>query len=77
MPTNLYFYKSNQPKFWIEYFKKIKYQSNNLEPINLCIKYCKDIILFPENDKILNSDNDNNDDDDDDDDSWVDIKKNL
>jgi hypothetical protein len=70
MPNNLYFYKSNQPKFWMEYCKKVSLPVKNLEPINLCIEYCKDIIIFPENDELTKSDSD-------DDESWVDMKKIL
>jgi hypothetical protein len=79
MPKNLYLYKSNQPRFWMEYCKKVRLPIKNLEPINFCMEYCKDIIIFPENDEIPYSNSENNDDDDDDDDeqSWIDMKKIL
>lgn len=77
MPKNLYLYKSNQPRFWMEYCKKVRLPVKNLEPINLYMEYCKnikDIIIFPENDEILYSNSDNSDDDDE---SWIDMKKIL
>ena len=78
MPTNFYFYKSNQPRLWMEYCKKIKLpekkiDKNNDFVINIseinnsCLEYCKNIIIFPENDEESTSD----------DDSWVDMKKIL
>jgi hypothetical protein len=77
MPNNFYFYKSNQPKFWMEYCKKIKIpdkkiekksvEINILEVNNSCLEYCKNIVLFPENNEEIISD----------DESWVDIKKIL
>jgi len=77
MPNNFYFYKSNQPKIWMEYCKKIKIPEkkieenivkiNILEVNNSCLEYCKNIVLFPEkNDEIIS-----------DDESWVDMKKIL
>ena len=77
MPNNFYFYKSNQPKLWMEYCKKIKIPENKIEkkPVeikiieenNSCLEYCKNIFLFPENDEEIISD----------DESWVDMKKIL
>ena len=77
LPSNFYFYKANQPRLWIEYCKKVELPENNIhidsvkiiESNNSCIEYCKNIVIFPENDKILKSDSD--------DDSWVDMKKFL
>lgn len=71
MPTNLYLYKSNQPRFWIEFCKKIRLPGKKLKSINLCLEYYKDIIIFTENDDLPKSDSDN------DDNSWVDMKKFL
>jgi hypothetical protein len=79
MPNNFYFCKSNQPKIWMEYCKKIKIPEKNLdknnkteifisEPNNSCLEYCKNIIIFPEIEEEIISD---------DDDSWVDMKKIL
>ena len=79
MPNNFYFYKSNQPKLWMKYCKKIKIPEKNLdknskieiiisETNNSCIDYCKNIIIFPENYEEIISDED---------DSWVDMKKIL
>ena len=78
MPNNFYFCKSNQPKIWMEYCKKIKIPEKNLdkngkievfisEPNYSCLEYCKNIIIFPENDEEIMSE----------DDSWVDMKKIL
>ena len=71
MPTNFYFYKSNQPRLWMEYFKKMEKNRENVikiaETNNSCIEYCKNIIIFPENDEETISD----------DDSWIDMKKFL
>lgn len=83
MPKNFYFYKPNQPRLLMEYCKKInipekkfeKYRSikidipdiNNEIENNSCIEYCKNIIIFPENDEEKISD----------DDTWVDMKKFL
>ena len=71
MPTNFYFYKSNQPRLWMEYCKKLEKNRevvlNIAETNNSCIEYCKNIIIFPENDEETISD----------DDSWVDMKKIL
>ena len=76
MPKHFYFYKSNQPNFWMEYLikipekkleKNIEYNKIISEIDNSCLEYCKNIVLLPENtDNLL-----------DDDDSWVDIKKIL
>ena len=57
MPNNFYFCKSNQPKIWMEYCKKIKIPEKNLdkngkievfisEPNYSCLEYCKNIIIF-------------------------------
>ena len=76
MPNNFYFCKSNQPKIWMEYCKKIPEKNldkNNKteifisEPNYSCLEYCKNIIIFPENDEEIMSE----------DDSWVDMKKIL
>ena len=71
MPTNFYFYKSNQPRLWMEYCKKMEKNRENVikiaETNNSCIEYCKNIIIFPENDEETISD----------DDSWIDMKKFL
>ena len=71
MPTNFYFYRANQPRLWIEYCKKLEKNRevvlNIAETNNSCIEYCKNIIIFPENDEEITSD----------DDSWVDMKKIL
>jgi len=67
LPNNFYFYKSNQPRLWDEYCKKVKIPTSNLD--NSYIEYCKNIIIFPENDESIISEND--------DDSWVDMKKIL
>jgi hypothetical protein len=79
MPTNFYFYKANQPRLLMEYCKKIKIPERKIINIDIdktCIEYCKNIVLFPENDdpepdeekkSISNSD----------DDSWIDMKKYL
>lgn len=78
IPTNFYFYKANQPRLWMEYCKKIKLPEKKIEKnrdnvINItetnnsCLEYCKNIIIFPENDEEVLSD----------DDSWVDMKKIL
>jgi hypothetical protein len=71
MPTNFYFYRANQPRLWIEYCKKLEKNRevvlNIAETNNSCIEYCKNIIIFPENDEETISD----------DDSWVDMKKIL
>lgn len=72
LPSNFYFYKSNQPRLWMEYCKKIKipYSAIILEPnTSSCIEYYKNIIIFPENDEIIEMESD--------DDSWVDMKKFL
>jgi hypothetical protein len=71
LPSNFYFYKSNQPRLWMEYCKKIKIPDSAiiLEPNTSCIEYYKNIIIFPENDEITDSESD--------DDSWVDMKKYL
>ena len=61
MPSNFYFYKSNQPRLWAEYCKKIKIPEK-VEPNTSCI-------IFPENNEISKSESD--------DDSWVDMKKFL
>ena len=68
LPSNFYFYKSNQPRLLMEYCKKIKI-TEKVEPNTSCIEYYKNIIIFPENDEIIDSDSDN--------DSWVDMKKYL
>ena len=67
MPSNFYFYKSNQPRLWDEYCKKIKIPVSNLD--NSYIEYCKNITIFSEIIQPLISDSD--------DDSWVDMKKIL
>ena len=71
MPTNFYFYRANQPRLWIEYCKKLEKNRevvlNIAETNNSCIEYCKNIIIFPENDEETISD----------DDSWIDMKKFL
>jgi hypothetical protein len=71
MPTNFYFYKANQPRLWMEYCKKMEKNRevvlNIAEINNSCIEYCKNIVIFPENDEEITSD----------DDSWVDMKKIL
>lgn len=67
MPSNFYFYKSNQPRLWDEYCKKIKIPVSNLD--NSYIEYCKNITIFSESIQPLISDSD--------DDSWVDMKKIL
>ena len=77
LPKNLFFYKPNQPRLWIEYCKKVKLPENinQINPVKIiesnssCIEYCKNIVIFPENDEISKSDSD--------DDSWVDMKKIL
>ena len=63
MPTNFYFYKANQPRLWVEYCKKVNININAL-----CIEYCKNTLLFPENDEPESNS---------DDDSWIDMKKYL
>jgi hypothetical protein len=65
LPSNFYFYKSNQPRLWMEYCKKIKipYSAIILEPNT------SSCIIFPENDEIIETESDN--------DSWVDMKKFL
>lgn len=80
-PNNLYFYKANQPRLLMEYCKKIKIPQNihHIKPIRIlennssCIEYCKNIIIFPENDEITKMENENENDDE----SWVDMKKFL
>ena len=71
MPTNFYFYRANQPRLLMEYCKKFEKNREvvlNISEINKsCIEYCKNIIIFPENDEEITSD----------DDSWVDMKKIL
>jgi hypothetical protein len=62
LPSNFYFYKSNQPRLWMEYCKKIKI-TEKVEPNT------SSCIIFPENDEISKSESD--------DDSWVDMKKFL
>ena len=72
LPNNFYFYKSNQPRLWAEYCKKVKISEkvNYIIPHNSsCIEYYKNIIIFPENDEIIETESD--------DDSWVDMKKIL
>jgi len=71
LPNNFYFYKSNQPRLWIEYSKKIKIRETViiLKHNTLCLEYYKNNIIFPENYEIIDSESD--------DDSWVDIKKYL
>jgi hypothetical protein len=69
MPSNFYFYKSNQPRLWAEYCKKVKIPDKILELNNSYIEYCKNITIFSENIQQLSSDSD--------DDSWVDMKKNM
>ena len=61
LPINFFFYKSNQPRLWAEYCKKVKIP----EKVNLH----SSCIIFPENDEISKSESD--------DDSWVDMKKFL
>jgi hypothetical protein len=69
MPTNFYFYKANQPRLWVEYCKKVKIPEKVNININAsCIEYCKNTVLFPENDEPESNS---------DDDSWIDIKKYL
>jgi hypothetical protein len=62
----------------MEYCKKIKipekkFETNREVVLNIaeinnsCIEYCKNIVIFPENDEEITSD----------DDSWVDMKKIL
>jgi len=63
LPSNFYFYKSNQPRLWAEYCKKVVPHNSS------CIEYYKNIIIFPENDEIIETESD--------DDSWVDMKKIL
>jgi len=55
----------------MEYSKKIKIPDSSiiLEPNTSCIEYYKNIIIFPENDEIIDFESD--------DDSWVDMKKYL
>jgi hypothetical protein len=71
MPTNFYFYKANQTRLLMEYCKKFETNRevvlNIAEINNSCIEYCKNIVIFPENDEEITSD----------DDSWVDMKKIL
>ena len=69
MPSNLYFYKSNQPRLLVEYCKKVRLPDKILEPNNSCIEYCKNITIFPEIVIQPSSDSD--------DDSWVYMKKNM
>ncbi len=71
LPSNFYFYKSNQLRLWMEYSKKIKIPDSSiiLEPNTSCIENYKNIIIFPENDEIIDFESD--------DDSWVDMKKYL
>lgn len=49
LPSNFFFYKSNQTRLWMEYFKKIKipYSAIILEPNT------SSCIIFPENDDDL------------------------
>ena len=63
MPTNFYFYKANQPRLSVEYCKKVNININAS-----CIEYCKNTVLFPENDEPESNS---------DDDSWIDMKKYL
>jgi hypothetical protein len=75
MPTNFYFYKPNQQKFWMEYCKKIKISERKISDIDkTCIEYCKNIILFPENDELESVQDEKSNSDDD---SWIDMKKYL
>lgn len=67
MPSNFYFYKSNQPRLWYEYCKKVKIPIMNLDIS--CIEYCKHIAILSENIKQISDDSD--------DDSWIDMKKIL
>jgi hypothetical protein len=66
MPTNFYFYKSNQSRLWMEYCKKVKIPEKVKDS-----SYIEYLQIFPELDEdkssISNSD----------DDSWIDIKKYL
>lgn len=64
IPSNFYFYKSNQPRLWMEYCKKIKIPDSSI-----FLEYNTSCIIFPENDEISKSESD--------DDSWVDMKKIL
>jgi hypothetical protein len=61
----IYSYKSNKPRLWAEYCKKIKtpYSAVILEPNT------SSCIIIQESDEISNFDSDN--------DSWVDMKKIL
>jgi hypothetical protein len=55
----------------MEYCKKIKNPNSAiiLEPNTSCIEYYKNIIVFPENDEITDSESEDY--------SWVDMKKYL
>jgi hypothetical protein len=72
IPNNFYFCKANQPRLWMEYRKNLEKNNsikiNILETNSSCIEYCKNIIIFPENDEEIISDEDE---------SWVDMKKIL
>jgi hypothetical protein len=64
LPSNFYFYKSNQPRLWMEYCKKIKIPDSSI-----FLEHNTSCIIFPENDEIIETESD--------DDSWVDMKKFL
>jgi len=65
IPNNFYFYKANQARLRMEYCKKVKIPEKIY--YSSCIEYYKNMIIFPENDEISESDSD--------DDSWIDMKK--
>lgn len=74
LPQNFYFYKANQQRLWMEYCKKVTIpnkisETYSSDHISYCIEFCKNIIIFPENDEQLTIESD--------DDSWVDMKKIL
>jgi len=64
IPNNFFFYKSNQPKIWMEYCKKIKIPENI--PINTINNSYITLIFDTESSESSDSDN-----------SWIDLKKNL
>jgi hypothetical protein len=67
IPNNFFFYKSNQPKIFMEYCKKIKIPKNI--PINtINNSYITLIFDTDYSESSESSDSDN---------SWIDLKKNL